>query len=63
MGYRIKDLRQQQGLSQEALAKKSGISRVTISKLETKQDAIANIDTLRKIADALQVGIGDIFLP
>ena len=63
MGYRIKDLRQQQGLSQEALAKKSGISRVTISKLETKQDAVANIDTLRKIADALQVGIGDIFLP
>ena len=63
MGYRIKDLRQQQGLSQETLAQKSGVSRVTISKLETKQDAIANIDTLRKIANALQVGIGDIFLP
>lgn len=62
MNYNITYLRKQKKLSQEELAKLSGVSRATISKLETTPDAIAKTDTLYKIANALQVSIADIIL-
>ena len=57
----LKQIREEQGISQEELAKKSKVSRTTISELETeKTEVITNI-TLEKIATALNKRITDIF--
>lgn len=57
----LKQIREEQGISQEELAKKSTVSRTTISELETgKTEVITNI-TLEKIANALEKKITDIF--
>lgn len=45
-------MRKRAGLSQEELAKRSGIGRVTISRLE--QGANARYDTIEKLARALK---------
>ena len=53
LGKKIKRLRIQLGLSQEELAVKSGISRVTISKLENGSQAITTSKTLSMLGEAL----------
>jgi len=61
MGHKIKEARVQQKMSQEELSKKSGVSRTTISGLETGQTKVAKTSTLIKIATALDKKIDDIF--
>lgn len=61
MGYSIKRLRQAKKMSQEELSARSGVSRATISKLETDIESIVTTDTLRKIAFALDVSVGELF--
>lgn len=57
----LKQVRESQGISQEELARKSTVSRTTISELETgKTDVITNI-TLEKLATALNKKVPDIF--
>lgn len=58
---RIKELREKRGMSQEELAKKSGVSRTTISKLESGAETVAKTTTLGKIAEALSVSVDKIF--
>lgn len=53
VGEKIKSLRMQVGLSQEELAIKSGISRVTISKLENGTQDITTNKTLAMLGKAL----------
>lgn len=48
-------------MSQEELAEKSGVSRATISGLETNPDVITTTETLQKIARALDVRVSDFF--
>jgi transcriptional regulator with XRE-family HTH domain len=56
---RLKQLRADRGMSQEALAKKAGISRVFVARLETgKQDP--TLTTLTKLAKALKVKVGEL---
>ncbi len=62
MGYRIREIREQQKMSQEELALKSGVSRTTISNLENDTDRTTMISTLQKIARALGVTVDQIFL-
>ena len=62
MPYRIKEARLEQGLTQEELAEKSGISRVTISGLESGKLVVTTTDTLIKIASALGRTVSEIFL-
>lgn len=57
---RIRLLREQQNLSQLALASASGMSRNTLSMLERGKTS-PTLDTLEKLADALQVQIGAFF--
>ncbi len=61
MNNKIKEFRQAQGLSQEELSIKSGVSRPTISMIET--NTLDNIEskTMLKLAKALNCDIGDIF--
>ncbi len=61
MGNKIAEARKKKSISQEELAKKSGISRATISGLESGRITITTTDTLKKIADALGEKVGDIF--
>lgn len=61
MRYRVKELRTKAGLTQEALAKQAGVSRPVISKMETNDAAIVSLRTLSRIANALDVTIGELY--
>lgn len=61
MEYRVKEIREELGLSQENLAKKSGVSRTIISGLESGTIKETSTKTLSKIADALNKKVSDIF--
>ena len=63
MGYRIKEIREALGVTQEELAEKSGISRGTISALENGTARATTTKTLLKIASALDTTVDQIFLP
>lgn len=56
---RLKALRIKRGMSQEALAKKAGISRGYLLRLEAgRQDP--SLSTLQKLAKAFKVKVGDL---
>lgn len=61
MGYRIKEVREKLGISQEELSRKSGVSRAIISGLETGNIKCTTTKTLLKVADALGVSVSSIF--
>jgi transcriptional regulator with XRE-family HTH domain len=56
---RVAQLRQERGLSQEALGAKARINRVTIARLEAALHP-PNIETLDRIARALGVTLADL---
>ena len=51
----LKQARLEAGLTQEQLAQKSGVSRVTIAMLESGKQTVAKSSTIIKLADALKV--------
>ena len=53
LGDRVKTLRKERGVTQESLAKKAGISRATLSKLENGNIAQVSIVTLNDILNHL----------
>lgn len=55
VGERILALRHERGWSQLKLAKKLGVARTTIEKLESGQTAAPSAETLLHLADALGV--------
>lgn len=57
LGETIKTLRKQKGLSQESLAKSSGISRATLSKLENGYIANISIVVVNQILSLLDYEI------
>lgn len=61
MGYKIREIREQKNMTQEELAEKSGVSRVTISMLENQIDRATSTKTLLKIAEALDTTVDQIF--
>ena len=61
MRFRIKEHRQKIGMSQQELSDKSGVSRTIISGLESGRITVTSTGTLAKIADVLNIEIGDIF--
>lgn len=63
MGYRIREIRESKGMTQAELCEKTGLSRATIWKLETGENEVTTSSTLVKIATALEVSIGELFLP
>lgn len=62
MEFRIRFYREELHLSQEALALKAGVSRATVSGLESGAITVTTTDTLIKIASALGKKVSDIFL-
>jgi transcriptional regulator with XRE-family HTH domain len=61
MGYKIKEVREAKGMSQEELAEKANVSRTTVWNLETNPNAETTTQTLKKIADALGTTVSAIF--
>lgn len=61
MGYKIKEMREKRGISQEELSRLSNVSRVTISQLENDESKNASVKTLLKIAKALDAPLDAIF--
>ena len=62
IGKRIKDLREAENLSQNALADKAGISQSHLRRVELGQSGIS-IDHLQIICDALNINICEFFEP
>lgn len=62
MRFRIRECREEQQMSQQKLAEQSGVSRATISGLESGTVTVTTTDTLLKIAAALGKKVSDIFL-
>lgn len=60
VGKRIKDLRNNLGISQEELGFRSGVHRTYIASLEVGKRNIS-ISTLEKIVTALDVSLSDFF--
>jgi len=57
----LKGLRQRASVSQEELARRSGIARATIAELEADRGRLAQPRTARRIADALGVDVGELY--
>lgn len=62
MGYKLEEVRKRIGLTQTQLSEKSGVSRTIISGLESGRIIVTTTGTLKKLANALGVKVGDIFL-
>lgn len=61
MGYKIRELRIQKGMSQSELCEKSGVCRATLWALETNRKSDTTTKTLQRIADALDTTVDAIF--
>ena len=61
MGYKIEKLRKNKSMTQEELARASGISRATIIALESGKEITVKSSTLLAIAAALNCNIKDLF--
>ena len=59
---RLKDVRQRKALTQQQLAEKAGVNRVTIARIEGGKDEPFPT-TLRKVADALGVEPEELLAP
>ena len=57
LAKRLRELRDKNSLSQEALAEKSGIDYKHIQLLESKNPPFARLDTLEKIAKAFKLSL------
>jgi transcriptional regulator with XRE-family HTH domain len=54
----LRAARRQKGLSQEALAARSGASRVTIARFETGTSHDVRVETLARLCEALELELG-----
>ncbi len=61
MGYKIRERRLQKNMTQEELAAKSGVSRMTIVAIESERGRQTTTGTLVKLANALECEVADIF--
>ncbi len=59
-GERLKQLRQDRGLSQEELAKKAGLHRTTAGKIERAKTGVS-LDTIERLADVLRIDEKELF--
>ena len=61
MNFKIKECRESQGMTQEELSKKSGVSRNLIARLESGGITNTTTETLLKLAKALGVTVEALF--
>lgn len=63
MGYRVKEFRERQNMTQEELERRSGVSRQTISAIENNKvkSEDVKVGTLLALASALETTIDALF--
>ena len=61
MGFKLREVREAKGMSQEELEKASGISRQTISSIENGKSTSVMSSTLIALARALETTVDEIF--
>jgi len=59
----IEEIRKRNGITQEELAEKSGVSRATIIAIENGENVNTTTKTLSKLAAALDTTVAQLFLP
>lgn len=62
MKFHVKEMRDRANMTQEELAKRSGVSRQLISMLENGRLTVTKTDTLIRLARELDCKIQDLFL-
>lgn len=62
MRNRLKEVRDEKGVTVAELARKSGVSRQTIYNIETNENASVRSNTMESLARALEEKPGTIFL-
>ena len=60
IGKNIKRLRQEKGLSQDKLSKHADLSLNTVVKIELDESPNPTIETVQRIAKALEVSVDDL---
>lgn len=60
IGRNIKRIRQEKGISQDRLSKRADLALNTIVNIESGKSPNPTIETLQKIANALEVSIEDL---
>jgi transcriptional regulator with XRE-family HTH domain len=60
LGLRIRSLRENAGISQEALGHLSGLHRTYVGAIE-RGERNPSVLSLKKIADALEINLGELF--
>ena len=60
IGKNIKRLRQEKGISQDKLSKLADISLNTVVKMEINQSPNPTLETIQKLAKALDVSLDDL---
>jgi len=60
IGKNIKQLRQEKGLSQDRLSKLADLSLNTVVKIELDESPNPTIETIQRIAKALEVSVDDL---
>ena len=63
MKFKVKELREELGISQEELSRKANVSRTIISGLESGTIEVTTTNTLLKLANAFGKKVQDIILP
>ena len=61
MPYKLREMRKKREMSQEDLSKAANVSRQTIVNLESGELVNTTAATLRKLAEALDCSVSDIF--
>jgi len=56
----VKHLREAKGLSQEKLARLADVANNTLIKMETGENKNPTLETLKKVAKALEVSVDDL---
>jgi DNA-binding helix-turn-helix protein len=63
MKYRVKEIRKEKGMTQVELAEKAKVARGIIVRLESEKEFDTSLNTLQKLACALNCEVSEIFLP
>lgn len=58
--YKIKELREKMGLTQEALSQKANVARSLVAQLESGKVKVTTTNTLGKLANALECKMSDL---
>jgi len=60
LGNNVKKYRKKLGISQDALSKRANLAFHTVAKIEAGSTPNPTIDTVKKLAKALEVNINDL---